>query len=98
MSDGNDDEVTSGGRHCPTTLTMADVNDEDAKSGGRRRPTKADKQKIVFPPAGMRGGTHRPTVVVKTVDENSSTGEESQWLASTTRCQERRAPPAHQGR
>jgi hypothetical protein len=79
---------TRGGTHCPTvavkkldrggvtTLTMADVNNEDATSGGRRRPTKAGKQKIVFPPSGTHGGTQRPAVVVETIDENSSAGEE----------------------
>ena len=38
----DDDEVVSGGRHCPTTPTTtaeaANVNDDEATSGGRRRP------------------------------------------------------------
>ena len=60
----------AGTATTPTIIAdAADVDDDKATSSGRRRPTKA-------PPAIASGGHLRPTIVVKTVDEDGATGEE----------------------
>ena len=83
----DDDEVASGGRRRPTTPTtiadVANVNDDEAMSGGCRRPAKA-------PPAIASAGRLRPTIVVETVDEDGTTGEEFSLASEDNR--------GHQGR
>ena len=56
----DDDEVTSGGPHRPTTATTvadaANVDDDKATTGGRRRPTAN-----VNTDEAVSGGCRRPT-------------------------------------
>ena len=69
---------------APTTIAdVANVNDDEAMSGGCRRPAKA-------PPAIASAGRLRPTIVVETVDEDGTTGEEFSLASEDNR--------GHQGR